>query len=78
MDSPVMVPLRELAGELLVVFAQAVGLDGVAQDEQGAVQRERLFEEVVGAELGGADGGLDGAVAGDHDDFGSAGAWTGA
>ena len=51
-----------------------MGLDGVAQDEQGAVERERLFEEVVGAELGGADGGFDGAVAGDHDDFGGAGA----
>ena len=31
--------------------------------------RERLFEEVVGAEFGGAHGGLNGAVAGDHDDF---------
>ncbi len=66
--------LGELAGELLVVFAEVVGLDGVAQDEEGAVHGERLFEEVVGAELGGADGGFDGGVAGDHDDFGSAGA----
>ena len=64
----------ELAGELLVVFAELVRLDGVAQHEQCAVERERLFEEVVGAELGGADGGFDGAVAGDHDDFGRAGA----
>ncbi len=69
--------LGELAGELLVVFAEVVGLDGVAEDEQGAVHGERLFEEVVGAELGGADGGFDGAVAGDHDDFGSAGARDG-
>ena len=60
----------ELAGELLVVFAQAMGLDGIAQDEQGAVDGERFFEEVVGAELGGADGGFDGGMAGDHDDFG--------
>ena len=49
-------------------------LDGVAEDEEGAVERERFFEEVVGAELGGADGGFDGAVAGDHDDLGRAGA----
>ena len=67
----------ELARELLVIFAEVMGLDGVAKDEQGAVHGERLFEEVVGAELGGADGGFDGAVAGDHDDFGSTGAGCG-
>ena len=66
--------LGELAGELLIVFAEVVSLDGVAQDEQRAVHGERLLEEVVSTELGGADGGLDGGVAGDHDDFGGAGA----
>ncbi len=60
----------ELADELLVVLAELAGVDGVLEDDEGAVERERLFEEVVGAELGGADGGFDGAVAGDDDDFG--------
>ena len=34
--------------------------------EQRLLERERLLDEVVGAELGGLDRGLDGAVAGDH------------
>ncbi len=62
----------ELAGELVVVLAQAAGLHGVLEDDEGAVEREGLFEEVVGAELGGADGGFDGAVAADDDDLGDA------
>ena len=61
----------ELADELLVVVAELVRVDGVLEDDEGAVERERLFEEVVGAELGGADGGFDGPVAGDDDDFGA-------
>ena len=74
-DSPVMVARDgELAGELLVVVAELAGVDGVREDDEGAVEREWLFEEVVGAELGGADGGFDGAVAGDDDDFGRGGA----
>jgi hypothetical protein len=63
----------ELAGELLVVFAEVVCLDRVAKNEEGAVHGERFFEEVVGTELGGSDGSLYGRVAGDHDDFRSAG-----
>jgi hypothetical protein len=51
-----------------------VGVDGVAEYEEGAVEREGFFEEVIGAELGRADGGFDGAVAGDHDDLGRGGA----
>ena len=49
------------------------GLHRVLEDDEGAVEGERLFEEVVGAELGGAHGGLDGAVAGDDDDLGRTG-----
>ena len=60
----------ELADELLVVLAELAGVDGVLEDDEGAVERERLFEEVVGAELGGAHRGFDGAVAADDDDFG--------
>jgi len=60
----------ELAVELGVVLAEAAGLHGVAEDDEGAVEGEGFFEEVVGAELGGADGGFDRAVAGDDDDLG--------
>ena len=63
----------ELAGELLVVLAHLAGLHGVLEDDEGAVEGERLFEEVVGAELGGAHGGFDGAVAADDDDLGDVG-----
>ena len=59
----------ELALELLVFRAQAARLDGVLDDDQRAVERERLLKKVVGAELGGFHGGLDGAVAADDDDF---------
>ena len=41
-------------------------LDG----EQGLVDGERLLDEVEGAQFGGAHGGLDVAVAGNHDDGG--------
>jgi hypothetical protein len=37
---------------------------------QGAVDRERFLEKVVGTELSGAHCGLDRAVTRDHDDFG--------
>ena len=49
---------------------QFLGLDGVLDQDQSFFERERFFEEIVGAEFRGADGGLDGSVAGDHDDFG--------
>ncbi len=59
----------ELSRELLVVLAHLPRLHRVFEDDEGAGKRERLFEEVVGAEFGGADGGLDGAVAADDDDL---------
>ena len=59
----------ELALELLVFGAQAARFDGVLDDDEGAIEGERLLEKVVGAELGGLDGGLDGAVAADDDDL---------
>ena len=63
----------ELPRELLVVLAHLAGAHGVLEHDEGAGERERLFEEVVGAELGGAHGGLDGAVAADDDDLGNVG-----
>jgi hypothetical protein len=60
----------ELAHELPVVLAEPACADRVLQHNQRAVQRERLFQEVVGAELGGAHRRFDGSVAADNDDFG--------
>ena len=54
--------------ELGVLAGEAGGLEGTADDEDQAVGLERLLDEVVGAVLDGGDGGLDGAVTGDHDD----------
>ena len=59
----------ELALEFEILVAQAARFDGVLEDDEGAVERERLFEKVVCAELGGFDRGFDGAVAADDDDF---------
>ena len=42
----------------------------VAHDEHGLLERQRLLDEVEGAHLDGAHGGLDVAVAGDDDDLG--------
>ena len=42
--------------------------DRVADGEEGLLEREGLFDEVVGTEFGGTDSGLDRAVARDHDD----------
>ena len=62
---------RELLLELTVFLLHLPGIDGILDQDEGLVDRERLFEEVVGAQFGGAHRGFDGAVAGDHDDFGS-------
>jgi hypothetical protein len=54
------------------VFVGEVGVfERVLEEEEHAVGVERLLEEVVGAGLGGFDGRLDRAVAGDHDDRGA-------
>ena len=60
--------------KLLLVFevfaAQTLGVDGVLQDDECSLEGKRLLEEVECPQLGGAHGGLDVAVARDHDDFG--------
>src|SRR5690242_7924006 len=52
-----------------VLAGQVHVLEGVAQREENTVRVERLLEEIVGAQLGRFDRGLDGAVARDHDDL---------
>ncbi len=62
---------RELFLEFAVFLPHLLGIDGVLDQDERLVDGERLFQEVVGAQLGGAHRGFDGAVAGDHDDLGS-------
>ena len=56
-----------LGAQAAVLAAQAGRLDGPLDHQQQPVGLERLFEELVGPALDGADRGLDVAVAGDHD-----------
>ena len=60
----------ELAQELLIVHAKLSRIDCVLQHDEGAVERERLLQEVVGPEFGGAHSRFNGAVAADDDDLG--------
>src|SRR5207237_6197324 len=62
--------LRELTGELLVVLAHLAGLHRVLENDESALERERLFEKVVGAEFCGAHCRFDRPVATDDDDLG--------
>ena len=57
-----------LAQQLAVLARQPALLEGVAQHQQGLLEREGLLDEVVGPELRRAHRGLDGAVSGHHDD----------
>src|ERR1700722_5540370 len=52
-----------------IFAAKLFRLDRILDQDESFVERERLFQKVVSPELGGADRGLDGSVAGDHDDF---------
>ena len=60
----------ELALEFKVFAAQTARFDGVLNNDQGTIERERLLKEIVRAELGGFYRGFNGAVAGDDDDLG--------
>ncbi len=51
-------------------MAQPPGFDRIFYQDERLFERQRLFGEIVGAQLGGAHSGLDGSVAGDHDDLG--------
>ena len=59
----------ELALELQVLRAQPPRLHGVLHHDQRAVQRERLLQKVVSAQLGGLHRGFNGAVAADDHHF---------
>src|SRR5579864_6362229 len=52
--------------QLLVLAPQEGRLDRALHDQQQAVRLERLFDEVVGADLDRLDRGLNGAMAADH------------
>ena len=62
---------RKLAAEFDVFGAQSAGFDRIFDDDERALEHQRLFKEVEGAEFGGFHGGLDGGVAGDDDDLGT-------
>src|SRR6202021_3457648 len=55
--------------QINILALQFLGLDGVLDQDQSFFQRERLFPEVIGTQLGRADRGLDGSVAGNHEYF---------
>ena len=61
--------LLELARELLVVLAHLASLHRVLENDEGTLERERLFEEVVGPKFGGAHGRFNGPVTTDDDDL---------
>ena len=57
----------ELLAQVTVLALEAAVVERSGRGQQDLLERERLLDEVVRAELGGLDGGLDGAVTGDHD-----------
>src|ERR1022692_1973963 len=59
----------ELLSQVKILMTQAAGLECVFYEDECLLERERLFGEVIGAELGGADSGFNRAVARDHDDL---------
>ena len=71
MLSPTISAGDDLPLELAVLGAQPPRLGGVLHHDQGLFERQRLFQKVVGAQLGGPHRGLDRAVAGDHHDLGT-------
>src|SRR5579864_6983613 len=62
-----LIAMAKLDAQELIFFLQAALLDGVADQDDDFVERERLLDEIESAEFGGADGGFNGAVSGDHD-----------
>ena len=59
----------QLLLQVSVFVAQLLGVNRVLDQDQGAVNRERLLQKVVRPQFGGAHRGLNRAVPGDHDHF---------
>ena len=62
-------PWGQLFLKVAVLLAQSLGVDRVLYYDKRLLNGKRFFEEVVRSKFSRANGGLDGAVAGDHDDF---------
>ena len=62
---------RELFLELAIFLAHLLGIDCILYKDECLIDRQRFFQEVICAELGGAHCSFDRTVAGDHDDLGS-------
>ena len=68
-DSPIIaLSLREFGGKRGVDLFEFVLAQSVANGEHGLLDREGFFDEVERAEFGGAHGGFDVAVTGNHHD----------
>jgi len=65
--------LAEGGAERLIFVFEAALLHRVADQDDNFFQAERLFDEVESAKLCGANRGVNGGVAGDHDDGGRVG-----
>jgi len=60
--------LFELGAEAAIFVFEARVIERIARGENHFAERQRLFDEIEGSKLCGADGGFDIAVAGNHDD----------
>ena len=58
----------EFLAELPVFLRQAMNFERILDDQNDFFQRERLLDEIECAKLGGAHGGFDAGVPGNHDD----------
>src|SRR5713226_4209642 len=67
-----LVAKAQLGAQELIFFLQAALLDGIADENDDFIERQRLLDEIKSAELCSAHRGLDGAVPGNHDDGGRA------
>ena len=57
----------ELLFKIYIFPLQVLRFDCVFYQDEGLLHPQRLFQEVVSPQFCGPDGGLNGAVAGDHD-----------
>jgi len=67
-DVLIFVAAAQRLAQVAIFFAQGVGGQLLADDENELGERKRFEDVIAGARLHGVDGGLDGAVGGHHDD----------